>query len=65
MIECELHFAYKHLDFCFKRNEPELVIRQKNMKTKNLNSGAMFVSKGHTAMGCADLRGLNCHLGQW
>lgn len=45
--------------------EPELVIRQKNMKTKNLNSGAMFVSKGHTAMGCADLRGLNCHLGQW
>lgn len=47
------------------KNEPELVIRQKNMKTKNLNSGAMFVSKGHTAMGCADLRGLNCHLGQW
>lgn len=47
------------------KNEPELVIRQKNMKTKNLNSGAMFVSKGHTATGCADLRGLNCHLGQW
>lgn len=47
------------------KNEPELVIRQKNMKTKNLNTGAMFVSKGHTAMGCADLRGLNCHLGQW